>query len=107
VPPYADHGALLIRRSGGRHWLGLPSDHWQVMTTSRVLEDRDDTWVVRSEVPGATQMVSEEGNLLYLRTVSSRSMCLRTIAQSILSIVASHHKASLLVLGNPLRTMQL
>ena len=77
------------------------------MTTSGGLEDRDDTCVIRSAVPGATQMVSEEGNLLSLRTVSSRSMCLRTIAQSILGIVASHHKASLLVLGNPLRTVPL
>ena len=72
------------------------------MTTSRGLEDCDDTCVVCSAVPRATQMVTEEGNLLSLRTVSSRSLCLRTIAQAILSIVASHHKASLLVLGNPL-----
>ncbi len=77
------------------------------MTTSWVLEDRDDTCVVRSSVPGAIQMVSEEGNPLSLRTVSSRSMCLRTIAQAILGIVASHYKASLLVLRNPLRTMPL
>lgn len=41
-----------------------------------------------------------------LRTVSSRSVCLRTIAQAIPSIVASHHKASRLVLGSPLPTMQ-
>ena len=79
----------------------------QGMTTARVLEGCDDTRGVCSEVSGATQMVSEERNPLSLRTLSLETMCLRTIAQSILSIVASHHKASLLVLGNPLQTMQL